>query len=104
MAKSQKKGLQFILFLALAAGILFLVFGEENNANYISYIEFNEAVQNEEIESVTIETDRVEFQKYNDEQLYYTDNPEYEGFKEKSALRYNCRNNTFLICILIRII
>ena len=86
MAKSQKKGLQFILFLALAAGILFLVFGEENNANYISYIEFNEAVQNEEIESVTIETDRVEFQKYNDEELYYTDNPEYEGFKEKLLL------------------
>lgn len=83
MAKSQKKGLQFILFLALAAGILFLVFGEENNANYISYIEFNEAVQNEEIESVTIETDRVEFQKYNDEQLYYTN--KWESVRQRES-------------------
>lgn len=83
MAKSQKKGLQFILFLALAAGILFPVFGEENNANYISYIEFNEAVQNEEIESVTIETDRVEFQKYNDEQLYYTN--KWESVRQRES-------------------
>ena len=86
MGKNRKKTSRILLFLLLIAGIGYLLFGDTEKGTYVSYTEFYEAVVAHEIENVVIDTDRVEFKKYGDEISYYTDNPEYDGFKEKLLL------------------
>ncbi len=86
MRKNKKKTSRILLLLLLIAGVAYLLLGDAEKGTYVSYTEFYESVESQEIESAVIDTDRVEFQKYGDETLYYTDNPEYEGFKEKLLL------------------
>lgn len=86
MGKNKKKTSRILLLLLIIAGIAYLLFGDEEKGTYVSYADFYEAVEAQEIESAVIDTDRVEFKKYADEITYYTDNPEYDGFKEKLLL------------------
>ncbi len=86
MGKNKKKTSRILLLLLIIAGIAYLLFGDTEKGIYVSYTEFYEAVEAQEIESAVIDTDRVEFKKYADEITYYTDNPEYDGFKEKLLL------------------
>ena len=86
MGKNKKKTSRIFLLLLLIAGITYLLFGDAEKGTYVSYTEFYEAVEAQKIESAVIDTDKVEFQKYDDEEIYYTDNPEYDGFKEKLLL------------------
>lgn len=86
MVKNKKKTSRILLLLLIIAGIAYLLFGDEEKGTYVSYADFYEAVEVQEIESAVIDTDRVEFKKYADEITYYTDNPEYDGFKEKLLL------------------
>lgn len=86
MGKNKKKTSRILLLLLIIAGIAYLLFGDEEKGTYVSYADFYEAVEAQKIESAVIDTDRVEFKKYADEITYYTDNPEYDGFKEKLLL------------------
>lgn len=86
MKKNRKRGLQITVLLLLVAGILYLALGGKNDAEYVNYAEFYDAVENREIKSVTLETDRVEFQKNDGDTVYYTDDPESENFKERLLL------------------
>jgi len=86
MGKNKKKTSRILLLLLIIAGIAYLLFGDTKKGTYVSYTEFYEAVEAQKIESAVIDTDRVEFQKYGDKEIYYTDNPEYDGFKEKLLL------------------
>lgn len=86
MKKNRKRGLQITVLLLLVAGILYLALGGKNDAEYVNYAEFYDAVENREIKSVTLETDRVEFQRNDGDTVYYTDDPESENFKERLLL------------------
>ena len=86
MGKNKKKTSRILLLLLLIAGIAYLLFEDAEKGTYVSYTEFYEAVEAQKIESAVIDIDKVEFQKYDDEEIYYTDNPEYDGFKEKLLL------------------
>ena len=86
MVKNKKKTSRILLLLLIIAGIAYLLFGDKEKGTYVSYADFYEAVEAQKIESAVIDTDRVEFKKYADEITYYTDNPEYDGFKEKLLL------------------
>lgn len=86
MKKNRKRGLQITVLLLLVAGILYLALSGKNDAEYVNYAEFYDAVENREIKSVTLETDRVEFQKNDGDTVYYTDDPESEDFKERLLL------------------
>lgn len=59
-----------------------------NNKNmiYISYKEFNNELEKGNINTAIIEKSKIIFQKNNDENEYYTDNPNYDEFKEKLLL------------------
>lgn len=87
MGKNKKKTSRLLLLLLLLiAGVVYLLFGENEKGTYVNYKEFYTAVENQEIESAVIDADKVEFTKYGEATIYYTDNPEYEGFKEKLLL------------------
>ena len=86
MGKYKKKTSRLLLLLLLIAGVVYLLFGENEKGTYVTYKEFYTAVENQEIESAVIDADKVEFTKYGEATIYYTDNPEYEGFKEKLLL------------------
>ena len=86
MGKYKKKTSRLLLLLLLIAGVVYLLFGENEKGTYVNYKEFYTAVENQEIESAVIDADKVEFTKYGEATIYYTDNPEYEGFKEKLLL------------------
>ena len=86
MGKNKKKPARLFLMLLLLVGAAYFLFGDIQKGTYVEYKDFYNAVENQEITSAVIDTDKVEFQKRGDETLYYTDNPEYEGFKEKLLL------------------
>jgi cell division protease FtsH len=72
-----------IALLAIAAAAMLF---SQNNGTYVKYKEFNELVAEGKITSVTIQTDKIDFQKDADNQKYYTDNPKTDGFKERLLL------------------
>lgn len=86
MKKNKKRISTILLLLLIIAGTVYAAFGGNVKGSYVAYEQFYEAVENREIESAVIDSDRVEFYKIGEETLYYTDNPEYEGFKEKLLL------------------
>ena len=86
MGKNKKKISRLVLLLLLIAGAVYLLFGDNEKGTYMEYKDFCIAVENQQIASAVIDTDRVEFWKHGEETLYYTENPEYEGFKEKLLL------------------
>lgn len=75
-----------IIILMLISGII-IYNNSVNNHEYINYKEFYENIENNNIESVKIEKDKVEFKIKDDNNLYYTDNPNYENFKRELLLK-----------------
>ena len=80
------KKISIIIIVAIVLIISsFYIFGS-NGIEYIQYREFFEKVESGEISNVIIEDNKVNFAIKNDSKKYYTDNPNYDGFKEKLLL------------------
>ncbi len=86
MKAKVKKIIVILIALLLLITIIFLYNLENKDLQYINYKEFNNEIENNNIQSVWIEDDKVKFSKYNDENLYYTDNPNYDEFKREILL------------------
>lgn len=82
-----------IIVLLVFCGVWSLT--NEQSENYISYIDFIADVENNKIETVDIQQDKVYFHKKDDEATYYTDNPEYDTFKEFLLLKNIKIENSF---------
>ena len=84
----KKKTVYICFSIIVAIIVIFTAVMVLNNEEqtYINYKEFNEELENENISSVVIEDNKVVFNKKEDESVYYTDNPNYDGFKEKILL------------------
>lgn len=70
--------------------IMILIFGMAlygNSSIYYKYKDFSEELEKDNIDTVNILDTKLEFTKKNDDIKYYTDNPEYDGFKEKLLLK-----------------
>lgn len=85
--KNNKKILIIVLVsLILIIGIFCVLRLNKQESTYISYKDFYVELKNNNIETVVIEDDIVEFFKYDDNKKYYTENPEYDNFKEELLL------------------
>ena len=85
--KNNKKILIIVLVSIILIIGIFCVLGLNKKENtYISYKDFYVELENNNIETVVIEDDIVEFFKYDDDKKYYTENPEYDNFKEELLL------------------
>lgn len=73
--------LSLIIILIVFASIVCLITFEEEST-YMSYKNFTIKLQEGMIESVLLLDDKVEFCLKNEEVNYYTENPEYDNFKE----------------------
>ena len=83
---SKIKKISIVIILAIVLIIFsFDIFGE-NSLEYVEYKNFIDKLERGEIANVIIEDNRVCFGIENDNVNYYTDNPNYEGFKEKLLL------------------
>lgn len=74
-----------IIILVILLSILALTTNNKDNCTYVSYKEFHSELENGNIAEVLIEDDFVEFVK-KDNKKYYTENPEYDTFKEDILL------------------
>lgn len=87
MNKKIKNILLVIVLIAIIAVIfLYSFLGDDNIGEYIQYKKFSEELEKGNIKTAVIADGRVEFTTNIDEKTYYTDNPNYEGFKEKLLL------------------
>lgn len=75
-----------LICLIFIIGILLYTFLENEKIEYMQYKYFYENLENGSIEEVSIEDDSLKFKIENDEQMYYTENPNYDEFKEKLLL------------------
>ena len=82
---NKKKILLMLIVVIISVFIIYSLNGD--NERYITYKEFYNELENGNIDSVTIEDNGVKFSKKNDNNQYYTDNPEYDNFKEKLLLQ-----------------
>ena len=73
-----------ILFCIMIMCLL-LIFSNKHE-EYIKYIDFNSELDAGNIKEVTINENKIVFLKNNDENKYYTDNPNNDNFKEKLLL------------------
>ena len=83
---NNKKVFLIFIFIIAIVGIFACAFLENDNLEYMKYKDFYENVESGNIEEVLIEDDSVKFTIQNDEKNYYTENPNYEEFKEKLLL------------------
>ena len=86
MNDKKKRICTMLLLMLIIGGIIYAVSGGSEKGTYMAYEQFYKAVESSEIESAVIDKDCVTFYKTGEETLYVTDNPEYEGFKEKLLL------------------
>lgn len=80
----KKKKIIAIIFILVAtiAALLAIEYYNVDNGEYVQYSNFHSYVEQGEIERVNIENDNVIFYMKNDEKSYYTENPDYDMFKE----------------------
>ena len=83
--KLKKILILLIILLILLAIIFFNICN--NNSQYISYRDFDNALAIGDIKSAVIEDDKIKFLKDNDETLYYTENPNYDGLERDLLLK-----------------
>jgi ATP-dependent Zn protease len=86
--KNKKKVLicAIIILFIIVIGITTYFVNNKNNLQYISYIEFNKDLENGNIKSAVIESDKIIFTK-DSEKTYYTENPENDDLKEELLLK-----------------
>lgn len=84
-----KKSIKILLLIALIL-IIFLIIAlaliNNNNLIYMNYKDFYEQLENGNIETVVIKDNKVEFKEKDDDTLYFTENPNYDNFKENLLL------------------
>ena len=84
-----KKSIKISLLIALIL-IIFLINAlaliNNNNLIYMNYKDFYEQLENGNIETVVIKDNKVEFKEKDDDTLYFTENPNYDNFKENLLL------------------
>ena len=82
-----KKKIIFILTVILLIIIIFsIVITKGNKATYMQYKEFYENLEEGNISKVIIEDNKIEFNKKDDTNLFYTENPNSSNLKEKILL------------------
>lgn len=81
-----KEIIVILIILAILMAVIFSNVFNNKNLQYVSYKDFDNEIANENIQSVWIEDDKVKFSKNNDENLYYTDNPNYDGLERELLL------------------
>ena len=81
-----KKIIAILIVLVLLIAVVIVNVFNKKKLQYISYKEFDNELTNNNIQSVLIEDDKVKFSKNNDENLYYTDNPNYDGLEKELLL------------------
>ncbi len=89
------RNITIIVISIIIITILLSLFNSENRT-YIGYKEFSQELENENIETVIIEDNSIQFTKKNDTNNYYTDNPNVDDFKEKlllSGVRVDTNSN-----------
>ncbi len=79
-----KKRIIAISCVVIVVIILFVAVNYYNmdNGEYITYKNFYSYVQQGSVENASIEKNKVQFYLTNDDKTYYTDNPDYDMFKE----------------------
>ena len=83
---NKKKIISIIItILLIIIGILLFTINNDSKI-YMSYKDFNSELENGNIRSAELDEEIITFQKDNDETKYYTENPDYDGFKEKLLL------------------
>ena len=85
MNKKTKKIILILSIITIAVGVFVYFYFGKNNLEHMQYKEFVAKLEKEEIKTALIEDDKVQFTI--DDKTYYTDNPRYEGFKEKLLLK-----------------
>lgn len=80
MNKRLKMGVILCIVACIIIISIFLLNGEK--AIYNSYRNFYDLVENGKVDRVTISESEVEYYLKNDNEKYYTDNPNYDTFKE----------------------
>lgn len=76
----------FVLLILILIVLMVLLFMPDKK-EYKSYPEFNKFVEENKISSAVIEDSELVFELKDENQKYYTDNPESEGLKEKLLLK-----------------
>ncbi len=87
-----KKIVAILIVILILITILLLNFFNNKKLKYINYKQFNNEIENGNIQSVWIEDDKIKFSKNNDKSLYYTDNPNYDDL-ERDLLLYGINVN-----------
>ena len=83
-----KKRIKIIIAAAVAFFIVIILFFTfDDKGEYVPYTKFVSEVENDEISEVVISGETVNFYLENEDQLYYTDNPDYDMFKAELMLK-----------------
>lgn len=84
-----KKYIKYFVILLIIIIVVIGIFCVNYNSKelkYETYKVFLQDLENGKISKVYIENDRLKYLKENSEEEFFTDNPDYEGFKEKLLL------------------
>lgn len=84
-----KKYIKYFVILLIIIIVVIGIFCVNYNSKelkYETYKIFLQDLENGKISKVYIENDRLKYLKENSEEEFFTDNPDYEGFKEKLLL------------------
>ena len=81
-----KKLLLLIVVLLLAGCGIYLLLGQESGTK-TAYTAFHNLLQDGAIEKVDIYKDKITFKQSDSDELYRTDNPDRDGFKEELLLK-----------------
>ncbi len=107
--KNKKLILIISIIIIIGISFTFYIITKEDK-KYMNYRDFNYELEQENIEKVIIEQNTVSFMKKNDSKIYYTENPNYDEFKEKLLLKgievntYSVEENiTFILDLLFYI-
>lgn len=83
-----KKRIKIIIAAAVAFFIVIILFFTfDDKGEYVPYTKFVSEVENGKISEVVISGETVNFYLENKDQLYYTDNPDYDMFKAELMLK-----------------
>lgn len=85
----KNKKILIALIIAILILISFFVLSVSNNSerNYYSYKDFYYELENNKIEEVFVQNDILSFKRLEDENEYYTENPNSDTLKEKLLLK-----------------
>lgn len=75
----------FLIFFVIIA--IFCLAFISNKKIYVSYKDFNDELENNNIKQVSINDDRIVFKKNNSDDEFFTDNPNYNDFKKDLLLK-----------------